>query len=87
MSARQTGERGFPLLGLLVVIFAAAKVFGASTMSWLWVLSPIWLPLAVILGIWLIGVIVIGLVVGASEFAKGVRDGRLRAKREREAKA
>lgn len=38
--------RAFPLLPVLVAIFAAAKVFGFSSMSWWWVFSPILIPLA-----------------------------------------
>ena len=32
-------------LMLLTLIFATAKVFGFSTMSWFWVFSPILIPL------------------------------------------
>ena len=33
-------------LGLLTLIFIAAKLFGAINWSWFWVLSPILLPIA-----------------------------------------
>lgn len=39
-------------LVLLTLIFATAKVFGFSTMSWFWVFSPILIPL--LLGLTLI---------------------------------
>lgn len=39
-------------LMLLTLIFATAKVFGFSTMSWFWVFSPILIPL--LLGLTLI---------------------------------
>ena len=35
-------------LGLLTLIFAAAKVFGYIAWSWWLVFIPIWLPLAVV---------------------------------------
>ena len=34
-------------LGMLTLLFAAAKVFGYITWSWWLVFIPIWLPLAV----------------------------------------
>ena len=36
-------SRGISTIGLLTCIFAAAKVFGFSSMPWLWVFSPIWI--------------------------------------------
>lgn len=36
-------------LGLLTLIFAAAKVFGLTAMSWLWVFSPLWIGIPVVL--------------------------------------
>ena len=43
---------GSLFLMLLTLIFATAKVFGFSTMSWFWVFSPILIPL--LLGLTLI---------------------------------
>lgn len=42
-----TGGIGF--LGLLTILFIAFKLAGIIDWSWLWVLSPLWLPL--VLGI------------------------------------
>ena len=38
-------------LGLLTIVFITLKLMGHITWSWLWVLSPLWLPLAIFLGI------------------------------------
>lgn len=44
----RTGGIGF--LGLLAIVFITLKLTGHITWSWWWVLSPLWLPLTVILG-------------------------------------
>ena len=38
-----------PILGLLGLIFITLKLTGHITWSWLWVLSPFWIPFAVAL--------------------------------------
>lgn len=54
----------FPGLGVLLgVLFIALKLTGYISWSWLWVLSPFWIPVAVFGGFaLLVGVI---MVVGA----------------------
>ncbi|UQJ95786.1 hypothetical protein ALHIDCOG_00399 [Klebsiella phage CPRSB] len=44
------------LLTGLTLIFAAAKVFGFSHMSWFWVLFPVLLPVYIVVGVVLVGV-------------------------------
>lgn len=39
----------FPLLGILGLIFITLKLTGHITWSWLWVLAPLWVPLAIFL--------------------------------------
>lgn len=34
---------------LLALVFIVLKLLGKITWSWLWVLSPIWIPLCIIL--------------------------------------
>jgi hypothetical protein len=41
---------GIGFCGLLTLLFIALKLTGYINWSWLWVLSPIWLPPAVIFG-------------------------------------
>lgn len=51
----------FPLLGILGLIFVTLKLAGigaVATWSWLWVLSPFWIPVAIIIVIILIAGII-----------------------------
>lgn len=41
----------FPILSVLAVAFIILKLCGVIAWSWLWVLSPIWIPLAVVLAL------------------------------------
>ena len=56
----------FPILGILGLIFVTlklAEIGVVATWSWWWVLSPFWIPLAIVLGIF--AVVVVGMVVAA----------------------
>lgn len=44
----------FPIFGLLGLVFITLKLTGHITWSWLWVLSPFWLPFAFFGGLALI---------------------------------
>lgn len=46
-SAAASGGIGFT--GLLAVAFIVLKLTGAISWSWWWVLSPLWLPVALLL--------------------------------------
>lgn len=48
----------FPIVGLLGLIFITLKLTGYITWSWLWVLSPFWIPLATAAAIFLVVFIV-----------------------------
>lgn len=41
-SASAGGGIGF--FGLLTIVFIVLKILGKITWSWLWVLSPLWMP-------------------------------------------
>jgi len=43
--------QGIGFGGLLAVLFIGLKLTGYIAWSWLWVLSPLWIPLAIVLGI------------------------------------
>lgn len=48
---------GIGFCGLLAIVFITLKLAGigaVATWSWLWVLSPLWIPLAVVSGIFAI---------------------------------
>ena len=40
---------GLSFIDLLAIAFIVLKLLGKITWSWVWVLSPIWIPLCVIL--------------------------------------
>ena len=50
MSATKTTSSSFPFLSILCLIFITLKLTGYITWSWWWVLSPLWLPIIVVLG-------------------------------------
>ena len=49
MNNSSSGGVGF--LGLLTIVFIALKLAGEIAWSWWWVLSPMWLPLAIALAL------------------------------------
>jgi len=42
-----TNTGGIGFCGLLAIVFITLKLLGIITWSWLWVLSPIWIPIAI----------------------------------------
>lgn len=44
-----TKEGGVGFLGLLQLAFIILKLVGVIEWSWLWVLTPIWLPMLIII--------------------------------------
>lgn len=63
MSNSKTPTVQFPLLGILGLIFITLKLTGYITWSWLWVLSPFWIPFAILAVIFLI-VFILGMIRG-----------------------
>lgn len=51
---KQIIYQGPGVLSLLLVAFIVLKLCGVITWSWLWVLSPLWIPIALVLVILLI---------------------------------
>lgn len=54
MSNQNNVSVKFPIFGILGLIFITLKLTGHITWSWLWVLSPFWVPLGLALLIFLI---------------------------------
>ena len=73
------GGGGIGFLGLLTIVFITLKLCGVINWSWLWVLSPIWIPLS--LG--MVVLAVVGLVLGVS-FLLERRDTKRRSRRVRQ---
>jgi len=57
---------GFPFCSILCLVFITLKLLGKIAWSWLWVLSPIWIPLSVVAAICL----VIGIVYVIAKMVK-----------------
>lgn len=56
---KQVIYQGPGVLSILLVAFIVLKLCGVITWSWLWVLAPLWMPIALVLVILLIvGIIV-----------------------------
>lgn len=48
---------GLGFCEVLAIVFIVLKLVGLIDWSWIWVLSPIWIPIAIVLIILLIAVI------------------------------
>lgn len=57
---------------LLTVILVVLKLTDVISWSWLWVTSPIWLPLVAVTIIWLVMTIVLTLIVGMDKVIRGL---------------
>lgn len=53
--AEATSSGGIGFCGLLTIVFITLKLTDVIAWSWLWVLSPLWLPVAFILGLLAVG--------------------------------
>jgi len=51
-NSTQSGGIGF--CGLLTILFIGLKLTNYISWSWLWVLSPLWIPLAIVLLVFVI---------------------------------
>lgn len=49
---------GLSFLDLLATAFIILKLLGKITWSWVWVLSPIWIPLCIVLPLLLIWIFI-----------------------------
>lgn len=58
MSDRKTTTGGgISFLGLLTIVFIALKLCDKIDWSWLWVLSPLWIPIILFIAIWVLTII------------------------------
>jgi len=67
---KEKTSKGFGLGTVLFLIFLVLKLTGVgmvATWSWWWVLSPLWIPIVVVLGILLCALVFISLaaLIGA----------------------
>ena len=52
---------GVSFLGLLTLLFIGLKLTGYITWSWIWVLSPLWVPISIALILFSAIILVVGL--------------------------
>lgn len=65
---------GVGLCGLLAIAFIVLKLTHVIEWSWLWVLSPLWIPAAIVAGILIIVAIVAIVKMTAAEVQKRMKD-------------
>lgn len=54
MTENRITYNGIGFTGLLAILFIGLKLGNVITWSWLWVLSPIWIPIGIVLSILII---------------------------------
>ena len=57
-------KMAFPFMGVLTLLFVAAKLFGFIDWSWWWVFSPLWIEAAFVV------ILLIAFVIGYWVFYK-----------------
>lgn len=58
INVKTSTNGGIGFLGALTILFIALKLTHVIDWSWWWVLAPLWIPVAVVLGIIAIAAIV-----------------------------
>ena len=48
-NSNNSSSSGIGVTGLLLIVFITLKLLGKITWSWWWVLSPMWIPLGIVL--------------------------------------
>ena len=61
-SSSSSSSGGIGFTGLLTVLFVGLKLTNVIAWSWWWVLSPIWIPLLLLMVILIVGGIVAALL-------------------------
>ena len=62
MSKDNSTNNGIGFCGLLAIAFIVLKLLGVISWGWLWVLSPIWIPMVIVAAI-LIIIVILNIVV------------------------
>lgn len=60
MSNNNSAGTGIGFCGLLTLVFIVLKLVGVINWSWLWVLSPIWIPTVLVCIIMIVLIIITG---------------------------
>ncbi|MBU3153488.1 hypothetical protein [Clostridium estertheticum] len=67
-SNSNSSTSGIGFCGLLTVLFVGLKLTNYIGWSWLWVLSPLWIPLAIVVGIFVLVFVGLSLFAGVKYF-------------------
>ena len=59
MSSTSSSSSGIGFCGLLAIVFIVLKLLNYIDWSWLWILSPIWIPTSIVLLILIGGLVFI----------------------------
>lgn len=58
------------IIVIISLLFLALKLSNIITLSWWWVLSPVWLPSVILLGFsFTVTILILSLVLAAAQFA------------------
>lgn len=58
-TSSSSSRGGIGFFGALTILFIALKLIGIITWSWWWVLSPLWLPITVVLVVFFVAFVMI----------------------------
>ena len=61
MSEKVKASSGVGLETVLFIVFLVLKLTGDIDWSWWWVTSPLWIPIVLIIGIALVGLVIAGI--------------------------
>lgn len=65
---RNAGSDGTGFVGLLTIVFITLKLCGVIHWSWVWVLDPIWIPIALV-------VLIVAIVVICAAICAATQEG------------
>lgn len=68
MASKSNSGTGLSITSVLFIVFLVLKLTGNIDWSWWWVTSPLWIPIALVVGIVFLAVliVIIALIFGAS---------------------
>ena len=58
MSIERSSSGGIGFCGLLTIVFIVLKLTNVIDWSWLWVLSPLWIPFTIVIVICVLAMII-----------------------------
>ena len=69
-----TNTNGVSFLELITLLFIGLKLTGYITWSWIWILSPLWVPISITL--LLLSAIILLVALGKMDIDKTIKYGR-----------